>query len=82
MKYNQRLPGCLLDVIIAVWVIAVCRLVTQTNCSGGHRCYLAGALQSAVQLTQLVGLNYPLTPACGNGYSMFQRTVQCPNSCD
>lgn len=57
MKYNQQLPGCLLDVIITVWVIAVGRLITQTNCSGGHRCYLAGALQSAVQLTQLVRLN-------------------------
>lgn len=78
MKYNEQLPGCLLDIIIKVWVVAVGRLATQTNCSGGHRCYLASALQGAVQLTQLVRLNYPLTPACGNGYSVFQRNCTMP----
>lgn len=76
MKYNEQLPGCLLDIIIKVWVVAVGRLVTQT--SGGHRCYPASALQGAVQLTQLVRLNYPLTPACGYGYSVFQRNCTTP----
>lgn len=82
MKYNEQLPGCLLDIIIKVWVVAVGRLVTQTNCSGGHRCYLASALQGAVQLTQLVRLNYPLTSACGYGYSVFQRNCTTPPTCE
>jgi len=35
VKHHHRLPGCLLQVILKIWIVDVDRLGSQTNCSGG-----------------------------------------------